>query len=219
MKVFENLHAFIWLNPTVNNCNSYFIDDEKKILVDPGHHHLFRYVEDQLQGLSLSHEDMDIVILTHGHPDHIEGVRVFSDTPALIALHGTESDFIRKFEPHPGKVSGVSEFEPHILLQEGDMKIGGLNFRVVHTPGHSPGSICLYWSDRKVLFTGDLVFNQGIGRTDLPGGSGEELKESIRKISRLEVDFLLPGHGEIISGGDLVRANFVEIERLWFPYL
>jgi glyoxylase-like metal-dependent hydrolase (beta-lactamase superfamily II) len=69
------------------------------------------------------------------------------------------------------------------------------------------------------LFTGDVVFNQGVGRIDVPGGNGEELKESIRKISRLEVDHLLPGHGDVISGRDDVKANFAEIERVWFAYL
>jgi glyoxylase-like metal-dependent hydrolase (beta-lactamase superfamily II) len=94
-----------------------------------------------------------------------------------------------------------------------------VNFQVIQTPGHSPGSICLYWSDRKVLFTGDVVFDQGIGRTDLPGGNGRALKESIKSISRLDVEYLLPGHGEIVSGREAVKANFTDIERMWFPYL
>ena len=99
------------------------------------------------------------------------------------------------------------------------MKIGDFGFQVIHTPGHSPGSICLYWPDRKVLFTGDVVFYQGVGRTDLPGGNGEDLKASIKRISQLEVDYLLTGHGNVVSGRDLVKANFSEIERVWFAYL
>jgi len=219
MKVFDNLHAFLWDNPTSNNCNSFFIDGEKRILVDPGHFHLFSHVRDQLSALSLTPEDMDIVIITHGHPDHMEAVRIFADATSMIAIHETEMQFIKRVAPHYGEALGITDFEPHILLREGDLKIGNLDFQVIHTPGHSPGSICLYWPERKALFAGDVVFNQGIGRTDLPGGDGDKLKESIKRISRLEVECLLTGHGDIISGLGEVKANFADIERDWFPYL
>jgi glyoxylase-like metal-dependent hydrolase (beta-lactamase superfamily II) len=87
------------------------------------------------------------------------------------------------------------------------------------TPGHSPGSICLYWPAKKALFTGDVVFNQGIGRTDLPGGSGEQLKNSIQRISRLDVEYILTGHGNIVAGKEAVQENFKKIEAVWFNYL
>ncbi|MGD9033884.1 MAG: MBL fold metallo-hydrolase [Desulfobacteraceae bacterium] len=219
MKISEDLYEFLWLNPTANNCNAYFINGKKRILIDPGHYQLFGHVKEHLSRLSLSPEDIDIVLVTHGHPDHIEGVRTFVDTSTLIAISSVEMRFIKAVAPHYGEVLGVPNFEPDILLQEGDLKIGDLTFQVIHTPGHSPGSLCVYWPEKKVLFTGDVVFNQGVGRIDVPGGNGEELKESIRKISRLEVDHLLPGHGDVISGRDDVKANFAEIERVWFAYL
>jgi len=187
--------------------------------VDPGHYHLFGHVRDDLAGLSLSPDEIDIVIITHEHPDHMEGVKVFAGTPTMIAIHAVEMDFIKKIAPHYGDTLGVSDFEPDILLNEGDLKIGDLSFEVIQTPGHSPGSICLYWPDKKVLFAGDVVFNQGIGRTDLPGGNGEKLKESIKKISSLDVQYLLPGHGDIVSSREAVKTNFTNIERDWFPYL
>jgi hydroxyacylglutathione hydrolase len=219
MEVFNGLHAFIWLNPTANNCNTYFIDGSKKILIDPGHDHLFAHVEDNLSRMAVSLQDIDLVIITHGHPDHIEGVKKFLGTSTPIAIHTIEMDFIRSFISHYGEALGVSEFEPLILLQEGDLNVGDLSFKVIHTPGHSPGSICLYWTERKVLFTGDVIFHQGLGRTDLPGGSGQELKDSITRISRLDVDYLLPGHGDLISGREPVKRNFETIERMWFGYL
>ncbi len=156
MKISENLYAFVWTNPTANNCNAYFVDGKKKILVDPGHHHLFGHVEDELSALSLSPQDIDIVIITHGHPDHMEGIKIFADTSTLIAIHASEMDFIRETAPQYGEALGISNFEPDILLQEGDLKIGDLTFQVIHTPGHSPGSICLYWTEKKALFTGDV---------------------------------------------------------------
>ena len=204
---------------TANNCNTFFISGEKRILVDPGHYHLFDHVRDELSRLSLSPEDIEIVIITHGHPDHMEGVKLFQKTDALIAVSSWEMEFIKTVAPHYGEVLGIPEFEPGILLQEGDLKIGDLKFEVIHTPGHSPGSVCLYWADRKTLFTGDVVFDQGIGRTDLPGGNGEKLKESIRKISRLDVDYLLTGHGDIVAGKEAVKQNFRAIEDFWFGYV
>jgi hydroxyacylglutathione hydrolase len=219
MKILDDLHAFFWLNPTANNCNAYFINGEKRILVDPGQYHLFSHVQDGLSRLSLSSGDIDIVIITHGHPDHMEAVRTFLHTASLIAIPATEMDFIKRIAQQHGNALGISDFEPHILLHEGELHAGNVNFQVIQTPGHSPGSICLYWPDRKVLFTGDVVFNQGIGRTDLPGGNGQALKESIKRISRLDVEYLLPGHGQMVSGREAVKANFANIERDWFVYL
>ena len=219
MEISENLHAFLWLNPTTNNCNSYFINGKKKILVDTGHHHLFTHIKDHLSRLSLSPQDIDIVIITHCHPDHMEGLKLFINTPTRTAIHWSEMNFIKEVAPHYGQALGISDFEPDILLQEGELKIGDLKFQVILTPGHSPGSICLYWPDKKALFTGDVVFHQGVGRVDVPGGSGEDLKESIKKISHFEVEYLLPGHGDIVSGTDLVKSNFADIERTWFGYL
>jgi len=219
MNICNDLHAFLWLNPTANNCNTFFIDGEKKVLVDPGHYHLFGHVRDGLSALSLSPQDVDLVIITHCHPDHMEGVRIFADTPAAIAFPQKEIDFIYGAAPQYGEALGISDFQPEILLQEGELNIGNLTFLVIPTPGHSPGSVCLYWPDQKVLFTGDVVFNQGVGRTDLTGGNGQQLKDSIKEISRLDVEYLLTGHGDIVSGHDLVKSNFKAIEDIWFAYL
>jgi len=219
MQIVENLHAFLWLDPTTNNCNTYFINGQKRILIDPGHVHLSGQMRAHLAALSLGPEDMDLVIVTHGHPDHMEGVQLFSETPALIAFPQIELEFIKNQAPHYGQSMGWSDFAPDFLLREGDLNVGDFRFQVIQTPGHSPGSVCLYWPDQKVLFTGDVVFNQGVGRTDLPGGDGQLLKQSIRTISRLDVDYLLSGHGDPVAGRDHVNANFSAIERMWFSYL
>jgi len=65
------------------------------------------------------------------------------------------------------------------------------------------------------MFTGDLVFKEGIGRTDLPGGNGSVLKESIKKLAKLEIEWLLPGHGDIISGAKDVERNFAHLQQFW----
>ena len=96
MRILDNLHAFLWLSPTTNYCNAYLIDGDKKILVDQGHHHLFGHVKNSFAELSLSPQDIDQVIITHGHPDHMEGVKEFVDSSALAAVHAAEMDFIEE---------------------------------------------------------------------------------------------------------------------------
>ncbi len=219
MKLPDNLHAFIWTNPTANNGNTYLITGQKNVLIDPGHEHLFGHVRDGLARLSLSPGDIDLVIVTHGHPDHMEGVRLFQDGETATAVHQTEMAFVREMIAQYGNALGVSQFEPTLLLQEGDLQVGDLTFEVIHTPGHSPGSVCLYWPREKALFTGDVVFSQGIGRTDLPGGNGKTLRSSIERIAQLDVDYLLTGHGDPVVGRDRVIANFKQIENYWFAYL
>ena len=75
------------------------------------------------------------------------------------------------------------------------------------------------WPAQKALFTGDLVFKDGLGRTDLPGGDGTQIKESIQRMARLDVELLLAGHGDILSGAREVSANFKRIEDYWFGYI
>ncbi|MRR38188.1 MBL fold metallo-hydrolase, partial [bacterium] len=104
-------------------------------------------------------------------------------------------------------------------LQEGDLALGDKSFRIILTPGHSPGSASLYWPEKKALFTGDVVFSQSIGRTDLPGGSGKQLKESISRLAELDVEVLCPGHGDIVAGRENVKKNFKLIKDFWFNQL
>lgn len=219
MQIENDLHGFFWFNPTANNANTYFINGSSRILIDPGHDHLFGHVQAELEKLGVTPAEIDVVIITHGHPDHIEAVRRFVDGPAQIALHTIELDFIRRLAPRYGQALGVEDFAPQILLTEGNLEIGDLSFEVIHAPGHSPGSIALYWPQEKTLFTGDVVFQGGIGRTDLPGGDGAQLKQSIQQLAALDVDLLLPGHGGMVKGRQAVADNFREIEAFWFGYL
>ena len=221
MKLFNNLHAFIWQSMTTNNCNTYLIDGPSRVLIDPGHSGLFDHVEHGLKQLGLTIRDIDLIICTHAHPDHIEAVQLFKDVPTRFAVHETEWQWALSIGKQMSAAFGIDmdAIIPDFFLQEGSLSVDGLEMKIFHTPGHSPGSITLYWPSLKALFTGDLVFKEGLGRTDLPGGDGAKLKQSIKGLADLEVDWLLSGHGEIISGAEKVRKNFAEIEQFYFAYI
>ncbi|MGD1153499.1 MAG: MBL fold metallo-hydrolase [Syntrophales bacterium] len=213
MQILDGLHAFIWRVYTQNNCNTYLIDDKLKIIIDPGHRHLFDHVRKNLAALNISPDEIDVAIVTHGHPDHLEAVQELNKA-TMFAMNAEEYRFISELAGQYFKSP-----EPLFFLREGDLIIGEHSFEVIATPGHSPGSICLYWPEKKALFTGDLVFNQSIGRTDLPGGNGGMLRESLKRISGMDIDYLLCGHGEIVVGKKEVQANFQNIKNYWFDYL
>jgi glyoxylase-like metal-dependent hydrolase (beta-lactamase superfamily II) len=148
------------------------------------------------------------IVLTHAHFDHIlalpELAAAYPD--AEIAIHRNEADRLGPLalELHKRDLAeiGASSFmdsvrnplpEADILLEEGSV-IGP--FTVLHLPGHSPGSIGLYWKDEKILVSGDTLFRAGVGRTDLPGGSWEDLEKSLKRIFSMDGDIeVYPGHG------------------------
>ncbi|MBN1828843.1 MAG: MBL fold metallo-hydrolase [Deltaproteobacteria bacterium] len=213
MIVTGNLYAFLWNDLRRNNCNAYLIDGSKRILIDPGFGEFMARLKTEPGGLSLPLESIDAALITHGHPDHFDGVNGLPKT-TVFAIAEDDYQMVRN-------AMGPSALapEPAFFLVEGDLAIGDTELRIISTPGHSPASVSIYWPARKALFTGDVIFCQSIGRTDLFGGNGKLLKESIKRLAALDVEYLLPGHGEIIRGAEAVRQNFSFIESSWFDYL
>ncbi len=110
-------------------------------------------------------------------------------------------------------------FKASSFCAEGELHAAGLTLQIIHAPGHSPGSICLYWPEKQVMVTGDVVFSSSIGRTDFPGGNSALLKKSIERISALPTVLVLPGHNEVVEGEDAVKRNYDFIRRSFFSYL
>ncbi len=220
MQLNARLHAFLWKSLTANNCNTYFIDGPFKVLIDPGHDALFEHVARGLSTLGYTPADIQLVICTHSHPDHIEAVKRFSH-PTLFTVH--ETDW-RLLNGEGRAMAGMYGFDPgsirpDFFISDGKLQCDGLTLEVLHTPGHSPGSVCLYWPEYKGLFTGDVVFSEGLGRTDLPGGNGDLLKASIRRLASMEVEAIWPGHGETLEDDRAVRANFDYLTEVIFPLI
>lgn len=142
-----------------------------------------------------------MAINTHGHVDHILGVSYVKSTFGVeFALHGDDKFLVDSASTH-GALYGFEVKD--IPLMEIDMKnmesigFGETTFRIIHTPGHTPGHVCLYEPQSKSLFTGDTLFKESIGRTDLPGGDYSWIMKSIlEKIVPLGGDVTIyPGHG------------------------
>lgn len=210
MRLTDEFFVYPWESVAENNCNTYVIGKKEKILIDPGHHHLLPRLEQKMKKDGISLDDVSLVLVTHPHPDHMEGIAAWNQRSALTAMHPDALDFIEKFgkiwEDATGKT--LPKFDIDFFLTEGTLKVGDNSFQVIHTPGHAPGSLSFYWENGKVLFTGDVIFVQSFGRFDLPGADPVALVQSIEKLVQLDTEFLAPGHGPMLQGRGAVKENF-----------
>ena len=177
------------------------------MIIDPGDgaKQILKNVED----LGL---DIKFIVLTHSHIDHIGAVKKVKEvTGAEVAIHTDDAESLPKRGGSLGAIFGIiypSPPSPDRQLRDADsLEIGELHFSVLHTPGHTPGGICLL--GQEVVFSGDTLFNYGIGRTDLSGGSYSQLMDSIHtKLMVLPDDTVVyPGHGPDTTIGAERRGN------------
>lgn len=179
------------------------LDSDHSMVVDPGGD-----ADIIIAHLSALHSTVSVILLTHGHFDHLTALAALARRypNAKIAIHQDDERDLGKgainrhyeFFTRLGAGSLVKKYgeelpEPTLLLEEGTNIFG---WKVLHTPGHSPGSVCLYNEAEKTLISGDTLFNSGVGRTDGPGGSQEKLEKSLQRLFHLPSEtVVLPGHG------------------------
>jgi hydroxyacylglutathione hydrolase len=217
MKITDDLYVYPWTSYQENNCNTVFIDGEVPVLIDPGHKHLFSNVA---EGMARDRKEIDqtrCILCTHSHPDHIEAIDLF-DKNILKGISREEYGYMNNGGKELFLATGcrMPQIPFKLFLQEGTAKIGNKTLQIIPTPGHSPGSICFYWEDKKALISGDTVFYMGVGRTDFQGGNLDALADSVERLSKLEIEYLIPGHGEVIKGEKEIGRNFKAIIEEFF---
>ena len=186
------------LGPLQTNC--YILPGEKGrcLVVDPGDEaaKILRFLEGK--GLTL-----DSVLLTHGHFDHVGAVRqLAADTDCRVFLHEKELTL-------PSAMTDGPLYYTDLYPAEGSLRLAGLEIKVIPTPGHTPGGVCLLLGD--ALFSGDTLFAGSMGRCDFPGSNIYDMRKSLKKLWALPGDYrVFPGHAEDTT---------LEQERKTNPYL
>jgi hydroxyacylglutathione hydrolase len=198
-------------------CNCSVIGDESTregLVIDPGDD-----IEEVLTLVRKHNLKVKQIVITHAHIDHVGGaMKLRAATGAAILLNQNDYALLKMLDAQaawigvapPGKV----EID-HSVAQADSIKTGSLSADVIHTPGHTEGSICLYFPAEKKLIAGDTLFAGSIGRTDLPGGSFEKIISSLHeKVLALRDDtVVIPGHGPLTTIGEERESNPFLVER------
>ena len=188
--------------------NTYVVNDGRQVLiVDPAcyvqyeQQQLYRYVEDISNQLSVISNQLSAVsvqiLATHGHLDHLWGAPwACEQWHTQVLIHEADIPLAKAMQEQYDLFGVRAEAKPFPMKALSD-QLSAISCQILETPGHTPGSICLYWPEEKVLLSGDTLFCMGYGRTDLPGGNMGQLIESLERLFALPGDVhVYPGHGE-----------------------
>lgn len=198
--------------------NCYLVGDEstkKALVIDPGENEELILATAKQEELSI-----ELIVLTHGHFDHVSGVAGLKEKLPEVPFLAHEDDmFLIEDSRASAARYGIEATQcptPDRFLVPGEtLELGALRFEVLHTPGHSPGGVCLLCKDQ--VFVGDTLFQGSIGRTDFRGGSFETLSESIRSqlYTLPETTMVYPGHGPRTTiGAEKANNAFVRADAL-----
>jgi hydroxyacylglutathione hydrolase len=220
MKLLKNL--YFYTEKGMMDCNTYVIRDRLSLLIDPGLNQFLPELLRDLQSDGIDPKTINIIMNTHLHGDHCWSNEDFKKASgAEILLHKVQKQLGDAAATQASKFFGVPEakFSEDRVVDEDRFSLGETEIEIIPSPGHSPESICFYLPKEKALICGDVIFNQNTGRVDLPGGSAEQLKKSIERLAKLDVEYLLPGHMNIVTGADNVKRNFEFVRQYVFGYL
>ena len=197
----KRIGDIILLQVSGTDSNIYIIGDHA---IDSGTGLNFTRMYQLLKIAQIDPKTIKTVVNTHTHYDHVGGNGYFLN--AKTAMHEEDAPALESADIEMCMVDYFDgKLKPRPVdrkLKSGEkLQMGAYNFEVVHTPGHTPGSICLYDPAKKVLISGDVVFADAVGRVDVPGGDAETMQASLDALARLKVDKLLPGHGEPLQSG------------------
>lgn len=209
------IHEILPVGPLQCNCS--IIGDEasrEAMVIDPGDD-----IEDVLALVRQHHLQVKQIIITHAHIDHVGGaMKLRAATGAPILLNQNDYALLKMLDvqatwigvPAPGKV----EIDRSVTTGE-TVKAGSRTAQILHTPGHTEGSICLYFEPEKKLIAGDTLFAGSIGRTDLPGGSTQKIMRSLHDtvLSLPDETVVVPGHGELTTIGAERESNPFLVKR------
>ena len=185
--------------------NTYVVSDDTSLcLVDPACYAPYERQQllDYISNFQFPISNIRI-IATHGHLDHLWGAKWATEqwhTP--VRMHEADIPMAKAMQQQYDLFGVRAEAEPFPIEPIHTSQISDFRFQVIHTPGHTPGSICLYWPEDSVLLSGDTLFRMGYGRTDLPGGDMGLLIDSLRRLLLLPASTLVyPGHGDFTTIG------------------
>lgn len=203
------IHEILSVGPLQCNCS--VIGDESTregMVIDPGDE-----IEDVLALIRKHNLQVKQIVITHAHIDHVGGaMKLRAATGAPILLNQNDYALLQMLDMQAAWIGMASPGKVEIdqsIGQADTVRAGSLTADVIHTPGHTEGSICLYFPAEKKLIAGDTLFAGSIGRTDLPGGSFQKIINSLHeKVLALPDDtIVIPGHGEVTTIGDERESN------------
>jgi len=208
-KISNSLFALISAS---EGSNCYLLLGKKQAaLIDPGTASNREELSVLLGKAGVVREKICLILHTHCHADHFGADFLFPK--ADVAMQKSDALVVNN------KDIGVTcshfflgiQFPKVSVLLSGSEKIdlGGVKLKVIETPGHTPGGVCFFEEKEGWLFSGDTIFSGGVGRTDLPGGDSEQLRESLFGLQKLPVKLLLPGHGELVEGENCNKRNLI----------
>jgi hydroxyacylglutathione hydrolase len=203
------IHEILPVGPLQCNCS--VIGDEatrEAMVIDPGDD-----IEDVLAIIRKHNLQVKQIVITHAHIDHVGGaMKLRAATGAPILLNQNDEALLKMLDAQAAWIGMAAPGKVEIEQSVGDsdtVTAGTLRASVIHTPGHTEGSVCLYFPAEKKLIAGDTLFAGSIGRTDLPGGSFDKIIRSLRdKVLALPDDtVVVPGHGPITTIGEERESN------------